>query len=47
MIGLLIVQIVLVLFLGIEPKNRRLEDLEETDHEVPVVTPTEGRGFSK
>jgi putative MFS transporter len=47
MIGLLIVQILLVLFLGIEPKNRRLEELEEIDNEVPVVTATEGRDFAE
>jgi len=47
MIGLLIVQILLVLFLGIEPKNRRLEELEEIDSEVPVVTATEGRDFAE
>jgi putative MFS transporter len=44
MIGLLIVQILLVLFLGIEPKNRRLEEI---DDKVPVVTTTEGRDFAE
>jgi len=29
MIGLLIVQILVVFFLGVEPKLRRLEDMEE------------------
>jgi hypothetical protein len=44
MIALLIVQILLVLFLGIEPKNRRLEEI---DNEVPVVTATKGRDFAE
>jgi putative MFS transporter len=47
MIGLLVVQILLVLFLGIEPKNRRLEDLEEIVRDVPVATPTQGRDFAE
>jgi putative MFS transporter len=42
MIGLLIVQILLVHFLGIEPKNRRLE---EVGNEVPVANTAEGRNF--
>jgi putative MFS transporter len=43
MIGLLIVQILLVLFLGIEPKNRRLEEI---DNEVSAVTAAKGRDFA-
>ena len=44
MIGLLIVQILLVLFLGIEPKNRRLEEI---DNEVSAVTAAKGRDFAQ
>jgi putative MFS transporter len=44
MIALLIVQILLVFFLGIEPKNRRLEEI---DNEVPIVTATKGRDFAE
>jgi hypothetical protein len=37
------VQILLVLFLGIEPKNRRLEEI---DNEVSAVTAAKGRDFA-
>lgn len=47
MIGLLIVQILLVLFLGIEPKNRRLEELEEIDNQVVFVTASKGRDIAE
>jgi putative MFS transporter len=47
MIGLLIVQILLVLFLGIEPKNRRLEELEEIDNQVVFVTASKRRDIAE
>jgi putative MFS transporter len=36
MIGLLVVEILVVLTLGVEPKKRRLEEIEDAD---PTVTP--------
>jgi MFS transporter, putative metabolite:H+ symporter len=42
MIGLLIVQIFVVLFLGVEPKNRRLEEI---DTGVPVSPTAEARNI--